>query len=689
MLMRSCVLLVLLAGCNWQLALAELFTAEHLVKLDRVGAPALSPDGEQVVYAVRKTDMEAGKGRYDLWLSPVAGGTPRQLTRHEASDNDPAWSADGESIYFLSTRSGASQVWRIDLGGGEAVQVSNLPLDVGTFRVTADGKTLVVSLQTYIDCDDLACTVAKDEELAEQPTSGVIYAQLFMRHWDHWLNEKRSRLFAVPLEDGIATPAEPVLLTASVDADVPSRVWGGKEEYALSADGKTVYFTARLRDAMEPYSTNYDIYSAAMNGNGQASNLTESNPAWDTQPLLSPDGKYLAYLAMSRPGFEADRYRIMLRNLENGETRELAPHWDRSPSSIAFSRDGALVYANAQDMGNKTLWRFDLKTGDAERIVAEGTVSAFEIAADHIVYAADSLKSPSELFVLDRKGSRQITHFSAPQLEGVTMAEFEQFSFAGAGGETVYGYVMKPAVFEQGKQYPIAFLVHGGPQGSFDNHFHYRWNPQTYAGQGFAAVFIDFHGSTGYGQAFTDSISGDWGGAPLKDLQLGLAAAIEKYDFLDGEKACALGASYGGYMINWIAGNWPDRFNCLVNHDGTFDSRMMYYTTEELWFPEWENGGPHYARPEEYEKFNPVNHVQNWQTPMLVIHGELDYRLPVTQGIATFTALQRRSIPSKFLYYPDENHWVLNPHNSIQWHREVNQWLHEHMSSSMPGEEKK
>jgi dipeptidyl aminopeptidase/acylaminoacyl peptidase len=259
------------------------------------------------------------------------------------------------------------------------------------------------------------------------------------------------------------------------------------------------------------------------------------------------------------------------------------------------------------------------------------------------------------------------------------MGEFEQFSFEGANGDTVYGFVVKPSNFERGREYPVAFLIHGGPQGSFSNNFHYRWNPQTYAGQGFAAVMIDFHGSTGYGQAFTDSITGDWGGKPLEDLKLGLAAALERYDFLDGERVCALGASYGGYMINWIAGQWPDRFRCLVNHDGIFDNRSMYYTTEELWFPEWEHGGPYYENPEGYEKHNPALFVDRWQTPMLVIHGQLDYRVPVTQGIATFTALQRRGIESGFLYFPDENHWVLKPHNSIHWHEQVNAWLHRYL----------
>jgi len=662
-------------------AAAEPFTAAHLVRLDRVGTPVLSPDGSKVVYSLRKTDMEANKGRYDLWWTDVNDGQTHRLTSHEANDTDPAWSPDGKTIYFLSSRSDSSQVWRIALDGGEATQLTKLELDIGTFRLPASGGRLVVSVEVFPDCEDLECTRERDEENEDRPTTGTSYDQLFMRHWDRWLTEKRSRLFAVALNDDGISNGKATLLTREVDADVPSRVWGGKEEYAVSADGSTLYFTARLRNSAEPTSTNFDIYSAPMNGDGPTVNLTESNPAWDTQPILSPDGRSLAWLAMARAGFEADRFQIMIKDIKSGSTRALASDWDHSPSSIAFSHDGVSIYANAQDRGNKTLWSIDLASGEASKLIALGSISGFDPGSRSVVFAKDDLKSPSEIFALDagKVEPRQLTDFSGPQLQNVEMGSYEQFSFTGAEKKTVYGYVVKPAGFQKGKKYPIAFLIHGGPQGSFGNHFHYRWNPQTYAGQGFAAVFIDFHGSTGYGQAFTDSISGDWGGKPLADLQLGLSAALDKYEFLDGEKICGLGASYGGYMVNWIAGNWPERFNCLVNHDGVFDERMMYYSTEELWFPEWENGGPYFAKAENYEKHNPVNHVDQWQTPMLVIHGQLDYRIPVTQGIAAFTALQRRGIPSKFLYFPDENHWVLKPHNSVQWHMEVNQWLHRYL----------
>ena len=677
--MKRPSLIALLFLCGT--ALAEPFTAEHLVRLDRVGAPSLSPDGTMVVYALRKTDMAANKGRYDLWLTRVEDGHSRRLTHHEANDTDPAWSPDGRFVYFLSARDEPSQVWRINVDGGDASQVTRLPLDVGTFRLAADGSKLVVSLNVYMDCEDLQCTRARDEANKEDPATGAVHDQLFMRHWDHWLDGKRSQLFALPLTDDGTSSNEATWLSRKVDADVPSRQWGGNEEYAISDDGSTVYFTARLRNAQEAWSTNYDLYAAPMNGDGPASNLTGSNLAWDTQPVLSPDGKSLAYLAMSRPGFEADRFAIMVRDQATGDTRELAPDWDRSAGSIAWSADGKAIFTNAQDVGNKTLWRIDLAGGAPKKVVASGTVSSFQPGERGLVYAMDNLKSPSELFFLpageDR--SRQITHFSKPQLEGVEMGDYEQFSFKGANDETVYGFVVKPAGYEQGQSYPVAFLIHGGPQGSYDNHFHYRWNPQTHAGQGFAAVFIDFHGSTGYGQDFTDSISGDWGGKPLLDLQLGLKAALNKYDFLDGDKVCALGGSYGGFMINWIAGKWPDGFDCLVNHSGVFDQRMMYYTTEELWFPEWDHGGPYYQAADAYEHFNPVNHVEQWQTPMLVIHGQLDYRVPVTQGIAAFTSLQRRGVPSRFLYFPDENHWIQKPANSVKWHQEVNRWLHTYL----------
>ena len=659
---------------------AEPFTAEHLVMIDRIGAPAASPDGESVVYAVRHTDLAADRGRYDLWSSRLTGGESTRLTTHIANDTSPTWSPDGQHVLFLSNRGEKTQVWRLPAGGGEAQAVTDLPLDISTFRISPTGDRLVISMSVYLDCQELACTVERMAAKANSKVSAKHYDQLFMRHWDHWLDQTRSQLFSIALdEDGIAT-GQPARLTM-VDADVPSRIWGGNEEYAISPDGQKLFFTARLRNATEPTSTNFDIYTTLLNAPGTPENLTEANEAWDTAPIVSPNGQYLAYKAMSRPGFEADQYQIILRDLHSGDVKSLTANWDRSPSSIAFSPDSQSILAVAQDVGHRTLWRFELEDTEPVKLVDGGTVSGLDMAGDDIVYAMSTLTSPTELYLHNTgtENSRKITDVSSRTLSGVEMGEYEQFSFQGWGDSPVYGFVVKPAGFEEGKSYPVAFLIHGGPQGSFSNNFHYRWNPQTYAGQGFAVVMIDFHGSTGYGQAFTDSISGDWGGKPLEDLKLGLQAALEKYSFLDGDRVCALGASYGGYMINWIASQWPDRFRCLVNHDGIFDHRSMYYATEELWFPEWEHGGPYFLNPEGHERHNPATHVDQWRTPMLVIHGELDFRVPVTQGIMTFTALQRQGIESRFLYFPDENHWVLKPHNSMHWHEQVNAWLHQYL----------
>ncbi|MDX1583891.1 MAG: S9 family peptidase, partial [Thermoanaerobaculia bacterium] len=396
-----------------------------------------------------------------------------------------------------------------------------------------------------------------------------------------------------------------------------------------------------------------------------------------------PDGKTLAYLAMERPGYESDRFRIVLRSWPDGAIRTLTEDWDRSPGGITWSSDGRTIYTAADNLGQHSLFAVDVRTGQVRTIRKEGTVrspAVFESGRqERIVFGMDDLRHPVDLYTIrsDGSGLKKITDVNEEALDSIARGETEQLTFEGWNDETVYAWVVKPANFDPSKSYPLAFLIHGGPQGSFGNDFHYRWNPQVYAGAGYAAVMIDFHGSTGYGQEFTDSIRGDWGGKPLVDLQKGLSTALERYEWMDGDRVAALGASYGGYMINWIAGMWPDRFDALVNHDGIFDNRMMYYTTEELWFPEWEHLGTPWESPEEYENHNPLQHVDKWETPMLVIHGALDFRVPETQGLATFTALQRQGIPSRLLYFPDENHFVLAPANSLLWHETVLGWLDE------------
>jgi dipeptidyl aminopeptidase/acylaminoacyl peptidase len=650
------------------------FTADDLVRLDRVSSPAVSPDGESVAFVLRETDMEANRGRTDIWVMGADGSDARRLTTDPAGDFSPVWAPDGRSLYFLSTRTESSQVWRLDMAGGEAQPVSDLPLDVGDLKVMPDASGLVFSMEVFVDCPDIDCTVERRDE--EKDTTGVVYDSVFVRHWDHWKDGRRRHVFFAPLSDGEL--GDPVDLMPGMDADAPSKPWGGAEEIAIHPDGGFV-FTARDAGPGEPWSTNFDLYWVSEPG-ATPVNLTDANEAWDTAPAFSPDGKSLVWLAMSVPDYEADRYRILRASFEDGalgEWVEVAPEWDRSPGSISWASDGKWLLTHTNHLGHRGLFAIRAKNGEVRELYVDGSVAGEVESKGRVFFTRDSFATPADIWSvkLNGKDAVRLTALNEDRLSGVDMDAGEQFTFTGANGDTVYGWIVKPANFDPAQKYPVAFLIHGGPQGSFGSNFHYRWNPQTYAGAGYAAVMIDFHGSTGYGQEFCDSIRDNWGGWPLEDLQLGLVDALARYEWLDGDRVAALGASYGGYRINWIAGNWPDRFKALVVHDGNLDERFAYFATEELWFPEWEHGGTPWENPQGYEKHNPVDFVKNWKTPMLVIHGGKDYRVVDTGGFASFTALQRMGIPSKLLYFPDENHWVLKPANSILWHDTVLDWL--------------
>jgi dipeptidyl aminopeptidase/acylaminoacyl peptidase len=507
----------------------------------------------------------------------------------------------------------------------------------------------------------------------------MLFERLFVRHWDTWKDGTRNHLFAYDLETGTARDLMPAM-----DADCPTKPFGGSEDYALAPDGKQVVFSARDAGREEAWSTNFDLYAVPLDGSAAPRKLT-TNPAWDAMPVFSPDGRTLAYLAMSRPGFEADRFRVVVREWVSGNERshdlraDATPLGDRSPSSIAWSADGRELLLTADHLGQHPVFALDVASGKARLLVKEGSsASPLPAAGGRVIFARNTLLSPAELYTIAADGSdeRVVTRLNAAKAAAARFGAPEQFSFKGALGETVYAWLVRPVDFDPAKKYPLAYLIHGGPQGSFGNDFHYRWNPQAYAGRGYAAVMVDFHGSTGYGQAFSDAIRGDWGGKPYEDLAKGLDATLARYPFIDGSRACALGASYGGFMINWIAGQpLADRFRCLVNHDGNLDELTAYFMTEELWFPEWERGGTPWDNPAAYSRHSPIDHVKNWKTPMLVIHGQKDYRVVYSQGLATFTALQRRGIPSQLLVFPDENHWVLKPQNSIQWHDTVLGWL--------------
>ncbi len=648
------------------------FSVHDMLAMDRLSDLKVSPDGRWIVFVLRETDLEANKGRTDLWLIATDGAGLRRLTTHPDADSNPCWVPESKSVYFISARSGSSQVWCIQIDGGEAQQITEEPLDVGNLIVSRDGKYIAFTMEVFPDCNNPAETKDRIDDIEQRKAGGRIYEKIFVRHWDTWKDGRRSHLFVMPSAGDKA-----IDLMQGMDVDTPSRPFGGPEEITFTPDGKAVIFSARDVGRQEPWSTDFDLYIAPVDGSQPPQCLTENNKAWDTNPVFSPDGKTLAYLAMARAGYESDRFRIILRPWPGGQAKVLTENWDRSPSSLCFSADSKTLYATAANLGQRSLFAIDVQTGQAKTIVKDGSISSLGVADGRIIFTINNLQSPEEIYSVKSDGSdlRQITNINKDKIAAARMGQYEQFTFAGWNDETVYCYIVKPIDFDPGRKYPVAFLIHGGPQGSFGNMFHYRWNPQAYAGAGYAAVMVDFHGSTGYGQAFCDSIRGDWGGKPLEDLQKGLAAALERYPWMDGERVGALGASFGGYMINWIEGNWPDRFRCLVNHDGNLDERMAYFDTEELWFPEWNHLGTPWDNSQGYEKHNPVNFVKNWKTPMLVIHGALDFRVADTQGLGTFNALQRRGIPSKLLYFPDENHWVQKPANSILWHQTVINWL--------------
>ena len=693
---------VLLAACALVLSAAAPagaqtrgLTPQDLVSLDRVSDPHVSPDGRRVVYDLRRTDLAANRGVHSLQIVGIDGrGGGEQPS--SAGATSPRWGADGR-LYYLK----GGQVWSANACAPEcralhAAPVTALPLDVDSFRLSPDGRTLVVSMAVFPDAEQPAATKARQDARKADKASGRIYDHLFVRHWDSWADGTRNHLFAVTL----GRPSVATSLTPGFDGDVPGKPFGDDADYTISPDGRAVYFSARLAGRTEPVSTNFDLYRVPIDGSAAPVDLTADNKAWDAGPVLSPDGRTIAYRAMKRPGFEADRFTVWLMDVATGCKRELTGGWDRSAGALQWSADGRQLLTTADDDGRTRLFAIDAQTGRVDTwgiTKGEGHVSGFDVAPyekgqyGSVVVVQDSMDAPADLHRVFAPapthgyGDEQITHVNQARLAALEMAAYDRFSFKGWNGDTVSGWIVKPVGWRAGARYPVAFLIHGGPQGTWEDGWSYRWNPQVYAARGYGVVMVDFHGSTGYGQAFTDAISGHWGDRPLEDLQKGWAAALKQASWLDGGRACALGASYGGFMTYWIAGVWNAPWRCLVDHDGVFDDRTMGYSTEELWFSTWEHGGPDHLPwrdPAAYERFNPVDHVQDWTKPILVIHSEHDYRIPEEQGLAAFTAAQTRGIESRFLTFPDENHWVLKPANSLLWHKTVLDWLDAHTAAA-------
>ncbi|MEI9989120.1 MAG: S9 family peptidase [Rhizomicrobium sp.] len=670
----ACLVLALVAFGPAQ---ARPFTAKDMATLDRMSDPHVSGDGRFVAYNVRSTDWAANHGVNALWvLEPGAAGSPPRLIRdQEKTSTQPRWSADGKWLYFLSSRSGSVQVWRVPAGGAEARQVTDLPLDVAFYRIAPDGHTLVLAINVHPDCDTLACSKAKDDAKAKLKTSGTVYDSATPRFWDAYLDGRYINLFAVPL-NGPAPATEAKPLTRNYQADIVARPDGDDSAFIVTPDSASVIFSARPSGSPQGLGDPSSLYSVPLDAGAPPRRLDPKAATSDSDPAISPDGTKLAYLSQTGSVFTAPRARVMIRDIKSGQSREIAPGFDRSPSALAWSADGSVLYAVAEDVGQARLFAINPVSGAASPLTGDGHVGSLDVAGNAVIFSRDSLSSPAQVYELGNGGAaRQLTHVGEDSLAQISFSDFEQFSFTGWNGETVHGYVVKPADFKPGRKYPVAFLIHGGPHGSFGNAWSYRWNPQVWAGLGYAAVMIDFHGSSGYGEAFAKSIVGHWGDRPLEDLQKGWAHALSQYSYLDGDHACALGGSYGGYMVAWIAGNWAKPWKCLVDHDGVFDIRLMSYSTDIPGFQQAQNDTPTWVHPEAVEQFNPIDHVADWTAPILVVHSGTDDRVPLDQGMGAYGAAQLRHVPSELLYFPDENHWVLKPQNSVMWYATVEAWM--------------
>ncbi len=702
---------------------ARPMTAEDLTTLKRVGAPAISPDGKSMAFTVTSTDLKENKRKTEIyWQSlTVENATPKLLKtalQSKTSSHSPIYSADGRSIYYISDETKSEQIWRYDIpaAGGipSTTQISDFTVDISGFKLSSDNRKIAIWADVSTDCSDLNCDkeIANKDTARPGPGTGREYDKTFVRHWGSWEKGNHlSRLFTYDLgTNGLSNGR----LISTQIGDTPSKPFGGGEEIAITED--QIFYTLRIADEKEPRSTNLDIYwkrvidqemienlritqvARASDKNEQVSkkldiderraiaqeaykseNITSDNSATDTMPTPSPDGRYIAYLAMKRAGYESDKLSLKIIDLDSRTIKNITENWDRSVGSISWSTDSKSLYITAQDILDHPVYKIAVTGGTPKRLSKGGNVNNVVALKDgSIVYTKNDINSPNEIFHFNEQaGEKKLTSINDALLAEIDKVNVQRFDFAGANGDQVWGQIIKPIKNPKiiaGEKLPVAFLVHGGPQGSFGNSWSFRWNPKVMASQGYVAITVDFHGSVGYGQKFTDSINQDWGGKPLTDLKLGLAAAGKIDPQADTQNACALGASYGGYMMNWIAGNWSDEFKCIVNHAGLFDLRQFAFETEELWFDEWDHGGPWWARKDS-EKWNPVNHVTKWKTPMLVIHGELDFRVPYSQSIAAFTALQRQDIESKLLIFPDENHWINKPNNSLQWHKNVFGWL--------------
>jgi dipeptidyl aminopeptidase/acylaminoacyl peptidase len=650
---------------------AKPLTFDDFIKIRRVTDPQPSPDGKWIAYVITVMDKEANRSNSDVWLVPTAGGDPRRLTSAPGADNTPRWSPDGRTIAFISSRSGAPQVWMISLDGGEPWQATTISGGASGVVWSRDGKSIAFASSVYPGAADDESNKKMLEAAEKSKVKGRVYETLFNRYWNAWSDGTRSHVFVAPAAGGKA-----VDVTLG-NYDAPPLDLGGHLDYAISPDGREIAFVRNVDpDLKMGLGTNNDVFIAPAAG-GPAVAITTSK-ANDNQPSYSPDGKFLAYKAMPRPGYESDKLDLMLYDRAAKTAVNLTKTVDVSVDETVWAADGSAVYFGTDEKGRNALYKVSIPAGKVERIMGGKTFSGMSLLADGktFVMLEQAMNRPADVWAYDMGAAswRRITDTNQALLAGLDMNPAEEFWFEGAGKDKVHGWLLKPPAFDAKKVYPLVMLIHGGPHGPWKDEFHYRWNTQMYAARGWVVAEINFHASAGYGQAFSDAIVGDWGGKPYQDIMLGLGYLHGRYPFIDASRSAAAGASYGGYLINWILGH-TDAFKCLISHDGCFDLRSMWGSTEELWFPEWEQQGTPWTNPEQYTKWSPSYYVKNFKTPTLVIHSQNDLRVPLEQGLQLFSSLQRMKVPSKLLYFPDEDHFVSKPQNAELWWKTKLDWL--------------
>jgi dipeptidyl aminopeptidase/acylaminoacyl peptidase len=708
------------------------FTFEDMMKLKRVGEPVVSPDGKWVVFSVVDVDLDANSKTPHIWIVPAAGGQEKVLIADQDGDR-PRWSPDGKRFAFLSNKEGGSQVWSADFDGDmgkvTAVQMqTTLVTEASGELWSPDGKNILFTSDVYPECDndspyiEETCNIKRLKDDENSKVKAQIFEHLLYRHWSSYKGGRRTHIFVVPAADplrGVAgtgssvrvitgrlpTRPSPRDLTPG-DYDAPVFSLGGQDDYAFSPDGQEICYASN-HDKNPAASTNNDLWIVPIPGGPagsvQAKNITADNPASDTSPLYSPDGRYIAYRAQQRPGYESDRFRLMLYDRKTGEKKNLTESFDHWVGTFVWAPDSKTIDFSAEHEGHSLIYAIDTTSPNSSRraiVAGFNDDLAVTPGGKTLLFTRVSVTSPVEIYAGDTAGPGcpamtgnvdkgketcslnkdwAVTHVNDVLLSQVSMAKIEAFSFHGAHGDEVEGFLVKPPNFDASKKYPLKFIVHGGPEVPMGDLWSYRWNAQLFAAPtssspGYVVIMINFHGSPGYGQKFIDAINGDWGGAPFEDLMKGLDYAEKTYPFIDKDRECALGASYGGYMINWILGH-TDRFKCLVSHDGMFNAESAWGATEELWFNNWEFKGTPYDNRAAYQKWSPHQYAKNFKTPTLVIHSQRDYRLDVSEGFQLFTTLQMEGVPSKMLYFPDEGHWILKPQNGRLWYKTVNDWV--------------